>query len=194
MTYTIVVSNGGPDDVTGATVTDVFPADVTGVSWTCAASGGASCAASGSGDINETVDLPNGSQVTYTAGGSFDAGATGIASNTASVAVPTGVADPDTDNNSATDSTTMAGTGDPTLVAHFEMEEGSGTTLVDSSTYGNDAVLHGSPAWATGVDGLALDLDGSTAYALAPGDPSLDIQNQITLALWMKPERQVPRT
>src|SRR5690606_15939935 len=50
--YTIVVSNAGPSDAPNATVTDIFPASITSVAWTCVGAGGATCAASGSGDIN----------------------------------------------------------------------------------------------------------------------------------------------
>ncbi len=46
LTYTIVVTNAGPSAVTGATVSDTLPAQLTGASWTCA-----SCPpSSGSGD------------------------------------------------------------------------------------------------------------------------------------------------
>src|SRR5205814_652731 len=66
-TYTIVVTNNGPSDVTGAAVADNFPAQLTAVSWTCAASAGSSCAAaSGSGDLATTVDLVSGGTATYT--------------------------------------------------------------------------------------------------------------------------------
>ncbi len=44
--YTITVTNDGPDAVTGATVTDTFPAGLYGIAWTCVASPGSSCTAS----------------------------------------------------------------------------------------------------------------------------------------------------
>ena len=47
LTYTIVVSNPGPSTVTGATVTDAFPAAFTGVTWTCAPASGSACAPAG---------------------------------------------------------------------------------------------------------------------------------------------------
>ena len=68
ITYNIVVTNQGPSDVTGVTVSDVFPAELTAVSWTCVAAGGATCTAGPvNGDINDLVDLPAGGSVTYTA-------------------------------------------------------------------------------------------------------------------------------
>jgi uncharacterized repeat protein (TIGR01451 family) len=104
-TYTIVVSNAGPSAVTAATVTDMFPAALTGVTWTTTASTGSSVAAgSGSGNISTTVDLLPGGSVTFTATGTIDPSATGTLDNTASVGVPAGVTDPNNANNSATDS------------------------------------------------------------------------------------------
>ena len=60
VTYTITASNAGPSDSPGATVTDLFPVSLTGVTWTCVGAGGGTCTASGSGNINETVNLPAG--------------------------------------------------------------------------------------------------------------------------------------
>ena len=51
-------------------------------------------AASGSGNINETVDLPAGATVTYTVIADIASGATGDLVNTATIARPAGVTDP----------------------------------------------------------------------------------------------------
>jgi len=108
-TYTIVVSNAGPAAVTGATVTDTFPAAIVGATWTCAASAGSSCPASGSGDISTSaVNLLNGGTATFTVTAPISAGATGNLVNTATVAVPAGVTDPTPGNDSATDTDTAA--------------------------------------------------------------------------------------
>src|SRR3989449_393787 len=54
-TYTVVVKNLGPDNVTGASVSDIFPAIFTGVTFTATQTGGASgFTASGTGNINDT--------------------------------------------------------------------------------------------------------------------------------------------
>jgi uncharacterized repeat protein (TIGR01451 family) len=108
ITYTIVVTNNGPNAVTGATVTDTFPADLTAVTWTCIASGGSSCGAgSGSGNISTTVNLANGGTATLTATGTVAQTTDGTMSNTASVAVPGGVTDPNGSNNSGTVTTSL---------------------------------------------------------------------------------------
>ncbi len=107
MTYTIVVSNAGPNAVTGATVTDTMPAVLNGgVGWTCAPS--ASCAATtGSGNIATTVNLAVGGTATFTVNATLPSTASGTLTNTATVAPPAGVIDPTPANNSATDTTTI---------------------------------------------------------------------------------------
>ena len=76
----------------------------------------------------------------------------------------------------------------PGFSGHWKLDEGSGTTIIDASGSGNDGAVIGSPVWVTGIDGQALDLDGTNDYALVADDASLDIVNAITLAAWIKPE------
>lgn len=102
VSYTITAANLGPDDALGSTVGDMFPASLT-CSWSCVGTGGGTCKASGLGNINDTVDLPSNSSVTYTANCSISAAATGSLSNTATVVAPGGVTDSAPGNNSATD-------------------------------------------------------------------------------------------
>jgi len=111
VTYTITASNAGPSNATGATVADTFPASLT-CTWTCVGAGGGTCTASGSGNVNDTVNLPSGGSVTYTASCTISAAATGTLSNTATVTAPAGVTDPTPGNNSATDSDTLAASAD----------------------------------------------------------------------------------
>lgn len=107
VTYTIIVGNAGPSAVTNAAVTDNVPAALTGVTWACTASAGSSCgAASGTGSINTTVSVLPGGSATFTLTGTV--GGSGTLVNTASVAAPAGITDPNTANNSATDTDTIA--------------------------------------------------------------------------------------
>ncbi|MBB5208051.1 beta strand repeat-containing protein [Chiayiivirga flava] len=103
-TYTITASNVGPDPVTGATVADTFPAALT-CTWTCVGAGGGTCTAAGSGNINDSVNLPAGGSTTYTASCAVSPAASGLLSNTATVSSTIG--DPDGSNNSATDTDTL---------------------------------------------------------------------------------------
>ncbi len=102
--YTIVASNAGPGDVSGASVTDTFPASLS-CTWICVGASGGTCTAAGAGNINDTVNLPSGGSVTYTASCAISPSALGSLANTATVA--SGVIDPVPDNNSATDTDTL---------------------------------------------------------------------------------------
>jgi len=105
VTYAIVATNNGPNSVTGATVTDSFPAALT-CNWTCAGANGGSCTASGSGNISDSkVNLTSGATATYTATCAVSTSATGSLSNTASIA--SSVSDPTPANNSVTDTDTI---------------------------------------------------------------------------------------
>jgi uncharacterized repeat protein (TIGR01451 family) len=107
-TYTIVVTNAGLGDVTGAVVTDNFPAIFNDVTYTATQTGGASgFTPSGSGNIRDTVTMPSGSVITYIATGTISSSATGTLSDTVSVTAPSGVTDPKLTNNSATDTDTI---------------------------------------------------------------------------------------
>ncbi len=111
VTYTITASNAGPSPATGATVADTFPASLT-CTWTCIGAGGGTCAASGSGNINSSANLPNGGSVTYTASCAISAAATGTLSNTATVTAPATLTDPTPGNNSGTDADTLTASAD----------------------------------------------------------------------------------
>jgi uncharacterized repeat protein (TIGR01451 family) len=106
VTYTITAANAGPSAAPGSSVTDTFPAALT-CTWTCVGSGSGTCTASGSGNITDTVGLPVGGSVTYTASCTISASATGSLSNTAMVTAPGGVTDPAAANNSKTDTDTL---------------------------------------------------------------------------------------
>jgi uncharacterized repeat protein (TIGR01451 family) len=104
-TYTIVVSNAGPASVSGAAIDDVMPAGIDLDSWTATASAGSSVAVgSGDGSIDGTLSLLAGGSATYTLIAYVDGSATGSIDDTATVTEPTGFTDPNTANNSATDS------------------------------------------------------------------------------------------
>lgn len=105
VSYKVVVTNNGPTAVTGAKITDLLPANLTGAAWTCVgANGGVCSAASGSGAINTTADLPVGATVTYTVNANVIAGTgAGAVSYRVNVVPPATIVDPSLRNNSAVD-------------------------------------------------------------------------------------------
>jgi uncharacterized repeat protein (TIGR01451 family) len=119
LTYTITVDNAGPAASPVTTVVDAFPAAFTGATWTCAASGGASCTASGSGaTLTDFASLPAGSQVVYTVDGSIAAGTTGSLLDSATAVVGGAATDPDTTNNTASVTTDPAAGSDDLIFAN----------------------------------------------------------------------------
>ena len=125
VTYDIVVTNGGPDDALGATVGDVFPPELTGCSWTCVGTSGGVCTSGPvAGDISDTVDLPVGARLDYTAVCLVDPAAGGDLVNTVSATPPAGVADPNLANNTDIDTDTL------TPLADLSIDKDDGTTEV----------------------------------------------------------------
>jgi uncharacterized repeat protein (TIGR01451 family) len=146
VTYTIVASNAGPSNATGATVADTFPAALT-CTWTCAGAAGGTCTASGSGSINDSVNLPSGASVTYTASCTISAAATGTVSNTATVTAPAGVTDPTPGNNAATDSDTLGATADLSITK----TDGVTTATAGGSVTYTIVASNAGPSNATGA-------------------------------------------
>ena len=102
LTYTLTVTNNGPDGVPSVVVADTLPG---GVSFVSATPSQGSCSES-SGTVTCTLGtLANGATATVTI--VVTATAPGTLSNTAVVSVLTSIIDPDTTNDSATESTTV---------------------------------------------------------------------------------------
>jgi len=78
----------------------------------------------------------------------------------------------------------MAGNVSAELVGYWKFDEGSGKVAVDSSGYGNNGTLNGTPGWVAGQIGGALDFDGSTDFVEIPNDDSLSLTDEITIAAW----------
>lgn len=106
VTYTIIVANNGSNNVSGATVTDTFPAIITSASWTCASTGAATCTPNGSGNLADTVNIPAGGTLTYTVIANTSPAALTDLTNTASVSAPPGYTETNPADNSAADTDT----------------------------------------------------------------------------------------
>jgi uncharacterized repeat protein (TIGR01451 family) len=176
-TYTIKVTNLGPSNVTGATVTDIFPGIFTGVTFTATQSGGASgFSVSGTGNINDTVTMPAGSVITYKATGKVSATATGTLSNSATVTAPSGVPDPNTANNTATDSDTIKFSADLKVTVN----DGKTATVtgakntytivvtnIGPSNVSGAAITDSFPTTFTGVTYTATQSGGASGFSAA---------------------------
>jgi len=105
--YTITVQNIGTTDAHNASVQDLLPANLLSASWTCNVAAGATCTASGNGDITDTVDVPQGASVTYQLTATVQTLPEFAVTTTATVATTGGEVDVNTSNNSASATDTV---------------------------------------------------------------------------------------
>ncbi|MHC4206476.1 MAG: PA14 domain-containing protein, partial [Planctomycetota bacterium] len=83
----------------------------------------------------------------------------------------------------------LAGSTLAELVAYWPLDEGSGTTAVDVIG-GYDGTIGGTANWVPGMNGLALDFDGSSTYIDVDGEI---VRGTFTYASWIRP-RDIPYT
>ncbi|MCP4190726.1 MAG: DUF11 domain-containing protein [Planctomycetaceae bacterium] len=157
--YTLVVTNEGPSDVMGATVEDIFPdarvdepasllKGLVGVTYSSQAEGGATGDTHGSGDINQVVNMPAGSSITYTVDATVSPFAMVSVTNTATVEVPEGVMELNPGNNSST----------VTNRVEVTLRSIEGFVFVDLNNNGQRD--SGDP----GIPGVEIALDGADVF------------------------------
>ena len=112
LTYTITVTNAGPDEAPGVTITDTFPAELSDVQYTSVPANGATGNTAGNGNINDTaVTLPAGASVTYTVTGTVSASAAAV-SNTATATAAAASFELDPADDTATATTAVVSSAD----------------------------------------------------------------------------------
>ncbi len=90
-------------------IVDTLPAGLSDASWTCTATVASACPSFAVGGINTAaVHLQPGGVAWFVLSATVMAGASGPLVNTVSVAVPAGVSDPNSGNDSASDMTNIA--------------------------------------------------------------------------------------
>jgi len=72
---------------------------------------------------------------------------------------------------------------EPNLIAWWKLDEGSGAVALDRSGHGNHGTLQGNPQWVAGLDGDALELDGTNYVELSTGLVGSD---KGSVCLWIK--------
>ncbi len=77
-------------------------------------------------------------------------------------------------------------------VAYWKLDEGSGTTVVDSTGNIPDGTFEGDPQWVAGKYGTALELDGDDWVNLGT-PPDLVITDAISISCWVNPTDFVVR-
>ncbi len=193
VTYTITVTNSGPGLVGGgATLTDTLdPAafDVAAASWTCSVTNAGSVtavttacgAASGTGSIQQTVSLSRGGVLTLQVTAPVLPSFNGVITNTAALALPPNVTDPDPADNSGTALTTVT----PATFLSLTKSNGTGTVAAGGTTtyqivVSNSglAAAHNSVLRDPAVPELActsVSCTGTTGAAACPAAPGVTI-------------------
>lgn len=195
LTYKLKVSNKGVGSVTGATVTDNVSTDLASVQVTCKAVGTATCPSitntNNSNDRSITLGLlplvgkdTNNNDANYlefTVTGLLYKEPSGTSiSNTATVAIPAGLAETDITNNTSTVTTTVTknspitngdsnnqciGTQAVNLITDTAFVANSTNNVLVAKSYTpNSAVVPYSVAYGTGANG-ALQLQGKINWS-----------------------------
>lgn len=127
-TYTVRVTNNGPNSVTGATLTDTAGTGLSITGYTCSAAAGNTCTTAPSGSPITLPTLASGAfyEVNVTANVT-GRDSSGNVVNTAKVDPPSGVTDTNTTNNTATDTDTVI-SNPPVLTISKQVGKTSYTT------------------------------------------------------------------
>lgn len=72
------------------------------------------------------------------------------------------------------------------LVGWWKLDDGTGSTTVDSSGQGNNGSLYNAATWTTGISGNAIQFDGLTSYVEAVAPASILFTNPATVSILAK--------
>jgi hypothetical protein len=172
LTDTVTVTNNSGLGINGVTVTDAVPASLSSVTWTAAFTSGSTGTASGSGSINEVVNLAAGGSVTYVVTGTSSPTATGTLTNTAAAALPAGLTDNTPADNTATDTTSLL---PPPPLAQPQPPAEPGPLIVGGSG-GTAAVFTADPAtgWYAATPTGTVSPFGSTGGTVRSATADVD--------------------
>jgi uncharacterized repeat protein (TIGR01451 family) len=162
------------------TIADTFPADLTGVTFTSTPANGATGnTATGSGNINDNVNMPSGSSITYTVKGTVNPATNSTQLiNTATATVPSGVVDANPSNNTATDTDDITKSVDVSLsIADDHDPANPNQDLVYTYTVTNSGPSSSGPVTfqttvPTDTTFVSFDLTGAPGWLADPGNPA----------------------
>ena len=173
--YTVKYKNNGPGTAAGATLIDPLPSGISAfTSWTCSATGGATCPASpGAGAISTVQTLPENGELTFVIQAKIANSATGTVTNTATATA--NLATPDTvgGNNVGSVSNTVVS---PDLFTTLTSTPASGSGIGPKSvvtytfTVGNTSAASGTaPAGVGAVLNMPSQMQTFTWTCVAAG-------------------------
>ena len=204
ISYSVVVSNAGPSDVSGASFIDNVPVGVTGVTASCAVTlGSAQCPSvvgvSGNNVSASIPFIPAGGSVTFTVAGTISGSAPASITNTASINLPGNVVDPTPANNSSA-TTSVVPVADLSVVKQGPAVIASGNAISYTITLknagpSNVANANFSDSVPVTISGLVVNCSGEMGGAICPNAinsttnnlaaliPSLPAGSQLTITV-----------
>ena len=126
-----------------------MPAGLANTTWVCSATPGSSCPASGTGDINTTIDLAAGGSATFTVTTTATFSAANPIVNMATATVGPGTIDPNPTNNSASASVGVDFTSSLSV-----QKTASASSVAPGDTFSYDIVV--SNAGPARLDGVVI--------------------------------------
>ncbi|MGJ8653079.1 MAG: LamG domain-containing protein [Opitutaceae bacterium] len=78
-------------------------------------------------------------------------------------------------------------------VAHWALDDGTSSIALDSSGNGSHGTISNASS-VTGVDGTALDFNGSSTEVTIPASAFASINNEITISMWVYGAANQPRS
>ncbi len=88
---------------------------------------------------------------------------------------------------SITPTFTPTSTATPVILAYWNMNAGSGSSVADSSGNNNNGTISGATWTSLGVSGAALNFDGVNDYVNVPNSVSLKPASSFTVSAWVYP-------
>jgi len=169
VTYTVMVKNNGPSDVTGAKFQFNFPNEITGVAVSSSSTLGISSTSVGTVSANAydaDIDMANGSVRTFTITGKIAQSATGSLDVSASILRPADVTDPD-----ATDPMDDAPPTDPVAECN-SLPSGAGCNNITTNIIAFKTAPNAGPAQTVfQYETVSLTAAGAGVWTQEPGDP-----------------------
>lgn len=147
LTYRIEVRNQGPSDALGMRVVDPLPAALQNARWTCSASSGSSCPASGTGPLDLTADLRVDGSLSIDLTVRISSAYIGPLTNTVSLVNEPGAIDPNPQDNTASWTTEVIAVADVAV----SKSNGVGSVVAGQSYVWDIAVGNAGPSDAPQV-------------------------------------------
>jgi gliding motility-associated-like protein/uncharacterized repeat protein (TIGR01451 family) len=173
--YNITVINKGPSGLVGATIKDLLPTGTTTATWTAVSLDGTQPPVTGTGSINQPLNINAGATVVYTFLLTVPSGFTGPLTNTASVIIPPGY----TNINPAANTATDTDNPDPKWNLNIQKTGPAVATAGESITY-QLLITNDGPSDAINQvvnDLLPQEVTGATWSVALKGSATTDVSN-----------------